>query len=114
MQKGSRRKECATGEDVCYCPVKGVIDTVGKKYALALIGLIGNHKGIRFNEIMEHFEDISPKTLTERLKEMKSRGLVTRKSFAEIPPRVEYSLTEKGVQLRGAIKPLMEWASKNS
>ena len=59
---------------------------------------------------MEHLNKISPKSLTDRLKELEAEGLVKREAFAEIPPRVEYSLTQDGVELRRLIMPIMKWA----
>lgn len=105
---------CVKGEggaDVCYCPIEGIIDVVSRRYALPIIGLIGNHSCLRFKEILDHFDNLSPNTLAARLKELQSHGLVERRSFSEIPPRVEYSLTRKGRELREAIKPLMAWSS---
>ena len=61
---------------------------------------------------MKNLNGISPKTLTDRLKELKNSGLINREIFAEIPPRVEYSLTQDGIELRDLMIPLMEWASK--
>lgn len=60
---------------------------------------------------MERLGKISPKALTDRLKELETIGLVKREVFAEIPPRVEYSLTRDGFELRKLIIPLMEWAN---
>ena len=60
---------------------------------------------------MKNLNGISPKTLTDRLKELKKSGLIIREIFAEIPPRVEYSLTQDGIELRDLMIPLMEWAS---
>ncbi len=57
---------------------------------------------------------ISPKTLSIRLKELKKAGLINRKVFAEIPIKVEYSLTKDGIEARDLIIPLMEWAYKKS
>ena len=61
---------------------------------------------------MEYLATISPKTLSDRLKELKKAGLIIRDFFAEIPPRVEYSLTKDGIELRNLMIPLIEWASK--
>jgi DNA-binding HxlR family transcriptional regulator len=61
---------------------------------------------------MENLKGISPKTLADRLKDLESSGLINREMFAEIPPRVEYSLTQDGIELRDLMIPLMEWASK--
>jgi len=63
---------------------------------------------------MDYLEKISPKTLSDRLKELEKAGLILRESYAEIPPRVEYSLTQDGIELRNLMIPLIEWASKKS
>ena len=99
------------GEHVCFCPLKGVIDVISKKWALLIINAIGNHGTLRFNELMEALHGISPKTLSDTLKKLDAEGLVNRESFAEIPPRVEYSLTGSGIELRRAIIPLLAWAA---
>jgi len=98
-------------KDVCLCPLEGIIDVISKKWALLTIAEIGNNHKLRFNEIMKNLDGISPKTLADILKQLETSGLIKREAFAEIPPRVEYSLTKDGVELRNAIKPLMEWAS---
>jgi len=63
---------------------------------------------------MDYLEKISPKTLSDRLKELEKAGLILRESYAEIPPRVEYTLTQDGIELRYLMIPLIEWASKKS
>jgi len=63
---------------------------------------------------MKELIGISPKTLADRLKELTKAGLIKRENFAEIPPRVEYTLTQDGVEVRDAMLPLMEWAYKKS
>ncbi|VVB68936.1 HxlR-like helix-turn-helix [uncultured archaeon] len=60
---------------------------------------------------MDVLLDISPKTLSDNLKELESEGLIKRESFAEIPPRVEYTLTTDGKELRDAIIPLLKWVA---
>jgi DNA-binding HxlR family transcriptional regulator len=96
---------------LCLCPLEGVIDTIGKKWTLLVVNAIGNHGKLRFTGMMEELDGISPTTLTDTLQELQREGLITRESFAEIPPRVEYSLTKDGTQLRKAILPLLQWAS---
>ncbi|MFQ6068595.1 MAG: winged helix-turn-helix transcriptional regulator [Candidatus Bathyarchaeia archaeon] len=99
------------GTHICFCPLKGVIDIIGKKWSLLIINAIGNRGTLRFNTLMKELHGISPKTLSDTLKELQTEGLIRRKSFAEIPPRVEYSLTEEGMELRKAIIPLLQWAA---
>ena len=59
---------------------------------------------------MKELQPISPKTLADALKELKNSNLVKRESFNEIPPRVDYTLTEEGNELRHAIIPILQWA----
>jgi len=66
---------------------------------------------VRFNKITEEVEG-STKTITERLKELVKFGVVKREAFAEIPPRVEYSLTEMGMDLRPVLDLIREWGKK--
>jgi DNA-binding HxlR family transcriptional regulator len=63
---------------------------------------------------MSNLIGISPKTLSSRLKELKKVGLISRKVYAEVPLKVEYSLTKEGIEVRDLIIPLMEWAYKKS
>ena len=102
------------GKHICFCPLKGVIDIISKKWALLIINVIGNQGTLRFKELMEALNGISPKSLSDTLKKLESEGLIERKSFAEIPPRVEYSLIEDGVELRKAIIPLLMWAANRN
>ena len=99
---------------ICFCPLEGVIDVISKKWALLIVNAIGNSSRLRFNGLVEELGGISPKTLSDTLKELQAEGLVKRESFAEIPPRVEYSLTDDGVELRKSIIPLLQWAAERS
>lgn len=96
---------------VCLCPLEGVIDVISKKWTLLIVNVIGNHGRARFNKLMEELRGISPKTLADTLKQLREEGLINRESFAEIPPRVEYSLTGDGKRLREAIMPILTWAA---
>ncbi|MFA5364958.1 MAG: helix-turn-helix domain-containing protein [Candidatus Bathyarchaeia archaeon] len=103
-----------TKHQTCLCPLRGVIDIISKKWSLLIINTIGNNGRLRFNQIMETLHGISPKTLSDTLKDLQSEGLIQRESFAEIPPRVEYTLTNDGVELRKSIIPLLEWTANRS
>jgi DNA-binding HxlR family transcriptional regulator len=96
---------------VCFCPLEGIIDVISKKWALLIINAIGNYGSLRFNRLMEELRGISPKTLADTLKQLQNEQLLKRDSFAEIPPRVEYSLTEDGRGLREAVVPILRWAA---
>jgi DNA-binding HxlR family transcriptional regulator len=97
---------------ICLCPLDGVIDTIGKKWGLLIINEIGNHGKLRYNELMSELKGISPSTLASMLKELEKEKLIEKEMFREIPPRVEYSLSIRGRELREAILPLIKWATK--
>jgi DNA-binding HxlR family transcriptional regulator len=74
---------------ICLCPLEGIINVIGKKWVILVISIIGNHEKIRFNDIMQGLDGISPKTLADVLKDLQKEHLIYRESFSEIPPRVE-------------------------
>ena len=84
----------------------------GKCKPLILYTLIA--KGTkRFTELMAEITQISQKTLTNQLRELQIDGLIRREAFAEIPPRVEYSITEKGATLFPILSMMCDWGEKN-
>ena len=97
---------------VCPCPCDGLIDIIGKKWALCVLAQLGNEGTLRFNQLIQHLNGISAKTLTDVLKDLQHSGLVKRQAFSEIPPRVEYHLTREGRELTMLVAPLMIWADK--
>jgi len=108
MQKESKR--CTMYEDdICLCSIGNIISIISKKWALLIISAIGNNQKLRYSELEKKLGKISPKTLADRLKELENANLVIRESFEEIPPRVEYSLTREGLELKNAMMPLIEW-----
>lgn len=96
----------------CLCSTAGLVQIVARKNGLRILFLIGERGGIRFNEIMSELGDMSTSTLTIRLAELEQAGLLDRREFAEMPPRVEYSLTEKGEELRRSLFALSKFAAK--
>lgn len=100
--------ECKS-EKECLSFLEKIIDAVSKKWALQIIMIIGNYERLRFIEIMRKLPGITPKALTSRLRELEAVGLIRRKSFPEIPPRVEYTLTDEGHEVREVMWSLMKW-----
>ena len=98
-------------DHLCFCPLEGVIDIISKKWALLIVNALGNRGKLRFNNLMIELKGISPKTLADTLKKLQEEVLIKRDAFAEIPPRVEYSLTQDGIELRQAIMPILKWAA---
>lgn len=92
------------------CPVRNIISRFSGKWSMLILCVLSDNGATRFNEISKAIPDISPKVLTETLKALESDGLISRKLYAEIPPRVEYSLTELGKSLIPIIHHLITWA----
>ncbi|WP_311170385.1 winged helix-turn-helix transcriptional regulator [Halobellus ordinarius] len=101
-------------DGTCYCPLTGVIDTLSRKYAMQLVSIIGAHDSLRFGEIEAHLASASTSTISRRLDEFAEAGLVSRTQYDEIPPRVEYTLTDDGYEVRERLDPLLEWAEQRS
>ena len=88
--------------DDTICPVARTAEIISGKWTLLIIrDLTSGVK--RFNQLERSLCGISPKTLSERLRLLEEEGIIQRQTFAEVPPRVEYSLTEKGRDLAGVI-----------
>lgn len=94
------------------CPVTATLELIGGKWKTIILYSLVNGKK-RFGEIAVRIPDISRKVLTEQLRELESDKLVHRVEFREIPPRVEYSLTELGQSLSTVITALEQWGQLN-
>ena len=95
------------------CPIRNVLSRVGDKWSMLVLFMLENNDSQRFKELQRNIPDISQKMLTATLKMLEGDGLIHREVFPEIPPRVEYSLTEKGKSLLPLIDNLLSWASEN-
>jgi DNA-binding HxlR family transcriptional regulator len=91
------------------CPTRLVLDRIGDKWTVLLVILLSEGP-MRFTELRTHLGRVAPKVLTQSLRRMERDGLVTREVFAEVPPRVEYTLTDLGHSLAGPIAVLGDWA----
>lgn len=81
------------------CPIARALDVIGTKWTFLIIRDLLIEGTMRFRDLQKSMEGISPKTLSLRLRELEAEGIIERKVYPEVPPRVEYSLTEKGKQL---------------
>ena len=100
-----------TLNDETDCPIANTARLVGDTWTLLIVrDLLEGCK--RFGELQQSLGNISPKTLSQRLKMLESADLIKRQAYAEIPPRVEYSLTDKGLALSDIIKAMFEFGEK--
>lgn len=95
------------------CPVRNVLNRVGDKWSMLVLFTLESTPTIRFKELHRNIPDISQKMLTTTLKTLEADGLIIRKAYPEIPPRVEYELTSRGKSLLPLIDNLLSWASTN-
>ncbi len=107
-----RRKELLNSI-IEICPVRNVVARFGNKWALLVILVLSENEPIRYNELGRKIPDISSRVLSNTLRILEADGLVLRKFYQEVPPRVEYSLTDTGLSLVPIILELTAWAQKN-
>lgn len=93
------------------CPVEAALRVIGKKWTLLILrDLLAGPR--RFGELRRSLGNVSPKTLADRLRELEGDGILTRTVYPEIPPRVEYALTEKGKGLQRVIEVMRDWGEQ--
>lgn len=94
------------------CPTRTVLDRIGDKWSV-LVLLILQHGRMRFTDLKNEIGGVTPKVLTQTLRTMERDGLLIREVYAEVPPRVEYQLTELGHSLHDAVLHIASWAQGN-
>lgn len=92
------------------CPTRDLLDRVGDKWSMLIVGILADGGRLRFKDIRTRIVGISEKMLTQTLRSLERDGLVTRTVHAEVPPRVEYELTALGRSLRTPMLALESWA----
>ncbi|WP_309132845.1 helix-turn-helix domain-containing protein [Brevibacterium sp.] len=95
------------------CPTRVILDRIGDKWTVLIIDILESGP-LRFNEIRQSIGGITPKVLTSTLRSLAADGLITREAHAEVPPRVEYRLTDLGRSLREPVATLRRWAELNA
>ena len=114
-------KYSSTHNNVRYFPGGKLSDT-GYSYTLSLIAgkykpvilyCLMEYEPVRFNEMQRYLGRVADKTLSQNLKELERDGLIRRKMYPEVPPRVEYSLTERGASLVAVLDKLCDWGMEN-
>ena len=99
-----------TKEELPECPVATTVQLIGSKWKLLIIRNL-RMRPWRFNELQKDLKGISQKVLTDSLRALESDGLVTRTVYAEVPPRVEYALSELGETMRPILDAMEQWGA---
>lgn len=97
-----------TKEEMPACPVATTVQLIGSKWKLLIMRNL-LQRSWRFNELRKDLEGISQKVLTDSLRSMEEDGIITRTVYPEVPPRVEYALSDLGESMRPIIKAMEEW-----
>lgn len=95
------------------CPIRHVLAHVCGKWSLLVIYVLHQRDNLRFNALNKAIPDISQKVLTSTLRSLEADGFVTRQVYAEVPPRVEYALTDRARSFIPLMESLVEWAKSN-
>ncbi len=101
-----------SGFETNKCPILYALSIVGQKWKLPILWYLYQDKTIRYNELKRRMSGITNVMLTKSLKELEESGLISRKQYSEIPPKVEYSLTDRGSALIPALNALYEWGEE--
>ena len=95
------------------CPIRNILARISDKWAILVLFTLNQSALMRFNALQKNIPDISQKMLTVTLRTLEEDGFVRRQVYAEVPPRVEYSLTDRAVSLLPHINSLITWAKDN-
>ena len=95
------------------CPIRNVLSRLTDKWSLLVLYTLEQHEVLRFNDLWRQIPDISQKMLTQTLRHLESDGIISRELFAEVPPKVEYRLTERGKSLMPHLDALLTWGIKH-
>ena len=94
------------------CPILHALDVIGGKWKLPILWNLATGKTVRYNELRRSLRGVTNMMLTKCLRELEEDGLVQRTQYDEVPPRVEYSLTEDGTRLLPTLNHLYDWGER--
>lgn len=95
------------------CPVRNVLSRISTKWAMLVLHALDQEAPRRFSDLQREMKDISSKMLSQTLHTLEEDGIISRKTYTEMPPRVEYDLTARGRSLLACLNPLLSWAISN-
>ena len=96
-----------------FCPIRDILSRIGSKWSMLVLVTLDANGTMRFNEIQKSIGDISQRMLTLTVRTLEADGLIKRNVYPEVPPRVEYALTDRGRSLMPLLKELVRWALDN-
>ena len=108
-----KTKRCIASELLCDTGFSYTLSLISGKYKMTILYTLMEFGIVRYNELQRYIKGISYKTLSSSLKELEADGLIVRKEYPQIPPKVEYSLSERGKSLMPILDGLCEWGDKN-
>lgn len=109
----NENKRCIASEKLCETGFSYTLSLISGKYKMTILYTLMEFKVVRFNELQRYIKGISFKTLSLSLKELEADKLINRKEYPQIPPKVEYSLSERGKSLMPILDGMCEWGDKN-
>jgi DNA-binding HxlR family transcriptional regulator len=110
MGAACSQKVC--GDKKYYCSMELTLQVIGGKWKLIILHKLGKEGTMRFSEVKRSIPNITQKMLTQQLRELEADGVVRREVYAQVPPKVEYSLTELGESIMPVIGSLCQWGER--
>ncbi len=96
------------------CPIRDIISRISSKWAILVLVTLHSNGTMRFNDIQKSIGEVSQRMLTVTLRSLEADGLIHRKVYPEVPPRVEYKLSERGESLMPLLQSLIDWALEHA
>lgn len=106
----NKKQETMQSAEELLCPIRYLMNIFGGKWKLPIVCMLSGETPLRYSVIKRRLGDITNVMLAQSLKELEAAGMVHREQYNEVPPRVEYTLTEKGTSVLPALVQLAEWA----
>ena len=106
-------KRCINNEKLCETGFSYTLSLISGKYKMTILYTLMEFNIVRFNELQRYIKGISFKTLSLSLKELEADKLIVRKEYPQIPPKVEYSLSNRGKSLMPILDGMCDWGDKN-
>ncbi len=108
-----KKQRCISSENLCDTGFSYTLSLINGKYKMTILYTLSEFSVVRYNELKRYIKGISFKSLSASLKDLERDGLIVRKEYPQIPPKVEYSLSNRGKSLMPILDSLCEWGEKN-